>query len=73
MTMIPSKIAPRDIATAEPTARSERDFFSCLLKIMLKSHWRQEYREIARYQHLKGRELTDSVALDIERRAPPII
>ncbi len=73
MATIPSKVAPRDIATAEPTARSRRGFFSCLLKTMLKSHWRQEYREIARYQHLKGRELTDSVALDTEHRTPPII
>jgi hypothetical protein len=73
MAMIPSKVAPCDIATTKPTARTGRSFFSCLLEAMLESHRRRECREIARYQHLMGRQLTDSVALDTQRRAQPII
>jgi len=73
MAMIPSKVAPYDIATAKPTARAGRSFFSRLLEAMLDSYRLQEYREIARYQHLMGRQLTDSVALDTERRTLPIL
>jgi hypothetical protein len=39
----------------------------------MESYRRQGYREIARYQHLMGRQLTDSVALDTERRMLPIL
>jgi hypothetical protein len=73
MAMIPSKVATCNIATTKPTARAGRSFFSRLLACMLESRRRQEYREIARYQHLTSRQLTDSVALDIQRRAQPII
>ena len=73
MTMIPSKVAPCDIATTKPTARTGRSFFSRLLEAMLKSYRRQEYREIARYRHLMGGQFTDSVALDTERRMLPIL
>jgi hypothetical protein len=73
MTMIPSKVAPCDFATTKPTARAERSFFRRLLEAMLESHWRRECRAIARYQHLLGRQLTDSVALDTERRMLPIL
>ena len=57
MTMIPSKVAPCDIATTKPTARTGRSFFSRLLEAMLESDRRQEYREIARYRHLDGRSV----------------
>ena len=73
MPMIPSKVAPCDFATTKPTARAGRSFFSRLLEAMLDSYRLQEYREIARYQHLTGRQLTDSVALDTEHRTQPII
>ena len=73
MTMIPSKVAPCDIATTKPTARTGRSFFSCLLEAILESYRRQEYREIAGYQHLMGRQLTDSVALDTKHRMLPIL
>jgi len=73
MTMIPSKVALCDIATTNLTARTGRSFFSRLLEAMLESYRRQGYREIARYQHLMGRQLTDSVALDTERRMLPIL
>jgi hypothetical protein len=73
MAMIPSKVTPCDFATTKPTARARRSFFSRLLEAMLESHRRREYREIARYQHLMGRQLTDSVALDTERRTLPIL
>jgi hypothetical protein len=73
MAMIPSRVPPCDFATTKPTARAGRSFFSRLLEAMLESHRRQEYREIARYQHLMGRQLIDSVALDTERRILPIL
>ena len=74
MAMIPSKVTPFDFATTKATARAGRSFFSRLLEAMLKSYRRQEeYCEIARYQHLMGRQLTDSVALDTERRILPIL
>jgi hypothetical protein len=73
MVMIQSKVALRDIATTKPTARAGCSFFSRLLEAMLETYRRREYREIARYQHLTGRQLTDSVALDTERRTPPNI
>jgi hypothetical protein len=73
MTMIPSKVTPFDFATTKPTARAGRSFFSRLLEAMLESHRRRECREIARYQHLMGRQLTDSVALDTEHRTLPIL
>src|SRR5450759_3080321 len=52
MAMIPSKVAPCDIATTKPTARAGHSFFSCLIEAVMESYLRQEYREIARYQHL---------------------
>ena len=73
MAMILSKIASCDIATTRPTARAGPNIFSRLLGAMMKSYRRREYPEIARYQHLTGRQLTDSVALDTERRTPPIL
>ena len=73
MVMIQSKVGLCDKATAKPTARAERSFFNRLLEAMLETYRRREYREIARYQHLTGRQLTDSVALDTERRTPPIL
>jgi hypothetical protein len=73
MAMIPSKVAPCDFAPTKPTASAGRSFFSCLLGAMMESYRRQGYREIARYQHLMGRQLTDSVALDTERRMLPIL
>ena len=73
MTVIPSKVTPFDFATTKPTARAGRSFFSRLLEAKLESYRRRECREIARYQHLMGRQLTDSVALDTERRTPPIL
>jgi hypothetical protein len=71
MPMIPSKVAPCDFATTKPAARTGRGFFSCLLKAIMELYLRQEYREIATYQHLKGRQLTDSLALDTEHRTLP--
>jgi hypothetical protein len=71
MPMIPCKVASCDIDTTKPTARTGRGFFSCLLEAIIESYLRQEHHEIARYQHLKGRQLTDNVALDTERRALP--
>ena len=73
MVMIPSKVAPCDLAATKPTARAGRSFFSRLLEAMLESYRRNEYREIARYQHLMGRQLTDSIALDTERRMLPTL
>ena len=73
MAMIPPKIAPCDLATTKPTAGAERSFFSRLLGAMMETYQRREYREIASYQHLTGRQLTDSVAIDTERRALPIL
>jgi hypothetical protein len=73
MAMIPSKVAPSDFATTKPAARAGRSFFSRLLEAMLESHRRRECREIARYQHLMGRQLTDDVALDTEYRTLPIL
>ena len=73
MAMIPSKVARCDFATTRPTARAGRSVFSRLLEAVLESYRRKEYREIARYQHLMGRQLTDSVALDTERRMLPIL
>ena len=69
----PSKVVPCDTDTTKPTARAGPNTFSRLLGAMMKSYRRQEYREIARYQHLTGRQLTDSVALDAERRTQPTI
>lgn len=71
MAMILCKVASCDIDATKPTARTGRGFFSCLLEAIMESQWRGECREIARYQHLKGRQLNDSVALDIERRTLP--
>jgi hypothetical protein len=71
--MISSKVAPCDLATTRPTARAGRSVFSLLLKAMLDSYRRKEHREIARYQHLMGRQLVDSVALDTEHRMLPIL
>ena len=73
MAMIPSKVAPCDLFTTGPTARAERSVFSRLFEAVLESYRRKEYREIARYQHLMGRQLIDSVALDTERRRLPIL
>ena len=73
MAMTPSRVPPCDFVTTKPTARAGRSFFSRLLEAMLDSYRLQEYREIARYQHLTGRQLTDSVALDTEHRTQPII
>jgi len=73
MAMYPTKVTPCDFATSKPTARGGRSIFRRLLETMLGSHRSREYREIARYQHLTGRQLTDSVELDTERRAPPIL
>ena len=71
MPMIPSKVAPCDFVTTKPNARVGRSFFSRLREAMMESHRRWESREIARYQHLTGRQLTDDVALDTERRTLP--
>jgi hypothetical protein len=71
MSMIPSKIALRDFITTKLAAPVGSSFFSRLLGAMLNSSRRQEYREIARYQRLSGRQLTDSHALDTERRTLP--
>jgi hypothetical protein len=73
MPMIPSKVAPCDFAATKPNARAGRSFFSRLHRAMMESCRRRECREIARYQHLTGRQLTDSVALDTERRTLPIL
>jgi hypothetical protein len=73
MAMIPSKVTPYDLITNGPTARAGRSVFSGLLEAVLESYRRKEYREIARYQHLMSRQLTDSVALDTERRMLPIL
>ena len=73
MSMIRSKVAPCDVATTKPNARAGRSLFSRLLGDMMESYRRQEYREIACYQRLTGRQLTDSVALDTARRTLPIL
>jgi hypothetical protein len=73
MVVIRSKFAPCDPTTTKSTARAGPSIFSWLLGAMLKSYRRREYTEIARYQHLTGRRLTDSAALDTERRTPPIL
>jgi hypothetical protein len=73
MPMIPSKVVPCDFATTKPNARVGRSFFSRLREAMMESYRRREGREIARYQHLTGRQLTDSVALETEYRTLPIL
>jgi hypothetical protein len=73
MAMIPPKVAPHDFATTKPTACALRSCFSRLLGAVMETYLRQEYREIARYQHLTGRQLADNAALDTEQRTPPII
>jgi hypothetical protein len=73
MVMIQSKVALRDIATTTPTARAGCSFFSRLLEAMLESYRRNEFCEIARYQHPIGRQFTDSIALDTERRMLPTL
>jgi hypothetical protein len=73
MAMTPSKVTLCDLITTRPTARARRNVFSRLLEVVLESYRRKEYREIARYQHLMGRQFTDSVALDTERRMLPIL
>lgn len=71
MAVVPCKVASCDIDTTKPAARTGRSFFSCLFEAIMESQRRGECREIARYQHLKGRQLTDSVALDTEHRTLP--
>ena len=71
MAMIPCKVASCDIDTTKPAARTARGFISCLLEAIMESQRRGECREIARYQHLTGRQLTDSVAFDTEHRTLP--
>jgi hypothetical protein len=73
MVMIPSKVAPCDLAATKSTARAGRSFCSRLLEATSESYRRNEYCEIARYQHLMGRQRTNSIALDTERRMLPIL
>ena len=59
MAIIPSKVA-RAISRHQAHRPRQTQLLQPFAEAMLESYWRNEYREIARYQHLMGRQLTDT-------------